>query len=97
VLLSTAAHAAQVDRPRKALVACRLQHRPGALLKALEPIAAHGLSITKIEGRPIPGTDFEYRFIIEMAAPDGESVPPAVYDELRAVTTSCKLLGAFGR
>jgi prephenate dehydratase len=95
LLLSSPAHSPHVDTPQKAFVACRLRHQPGALVAALQPIAAHGLSITKIEGRPIPGTDFEYRFVVEMIAPGGGAIPAAVYDDLRAATTSFKLLGAF--
>jgi prephenate dehydratase len=95
LLLSSRAHGGSIDNPQKALVACGLQHSPGALVAALQPIAARGLSVTKIEGRPIAGTDFEYRFVVEMVAPDGTSIPPVVYDELRAATRSFKLLGAF--
>lgn len=93
--LSSPTHAPPIDAPQKALVACRLRHQPGALVAALQPIAAHRLSITKIEGRPIPGTDFEYRFVVEIIAPGGGVIPPAVYDDLRAATTSFTLLGAF--
>lgn len=95
LLLTSAGHAANVDAPRKALVAFQLPHRPGSLVRALQPIAAHGLSVTKIEGRPIAGTEFEYRFVVEMTAPEGQAIASTVYDELRAVTTSFKLLGAF--
>jgi prephenate dehydratase len=97
LLLSSASHAIRAERPQKALVACGLRHEPGALVAALRPIAAYGLSITKIDGRPIPGTDFEYRFIVEMIAPDDGVIPEAVYDEIREATTTFKLLGAFGR
>jgi prephenate dehydratase len=93
--LSSASHAPIVDHPNKALIACGLRHEPGALVRALQPVAAHGLSISKIEGRPIPGTDFEYRFVVEMTAPGSGTIPAAVYDELREATTSFKLLGAF--
>jgi prephenate dehydratase len=95
LLLSNKAHAAQVDNPQKAIIACGLRHEPGALVRALQPIAAHQLSVTKIEGRPIAGTEFEYRFIVEMIAPRGGSIPSGVYDELRQATASFKLLGAF--
>jgi prephenate dehydratase len=80
---------------QKAIVACGLRHEPGALVTALQPIAAHGLSVTKIEGRPIAGTGFEYRFVVEMVAPGGGGIPAAVYDELRRAASSFKLLGAF--
>lgn len=95
LLLSGTPQAASVEGAHKALVACRLRHQPGALVTALAPIARHGLSVTRIEGRPIAKTDFEYRFIVEMIAPDGGTIPTAVYDELRAATTSLKVLGAF--
>ena len=97
LLLTNAAHAAPTADAEKALIACGLRHEPGALVKALQPIAAHGLSITKIEGRPIAGTEFEYRFVVEMIAPHGHAIPLAVYDALRTATTSFKLLGAFRR
>ena len=80
---------------QKAIIACGLRHEPGALVTALQPIAAHGLSVTKIEGRPIVGTDFEYRFVVEMIAPEGRCIPTALYDELQRVSLSFKLLGAF--
>ena len=95
LLLSSPAHTAPVENPQKALITCRLPHQPGALVAALQPIAARGLSVSKIEGRPIPGTEFEYRFIVEMTAPEGQAIPAVIYEELRAVTTSLKLLGAF--
>jgi prephenate dehydratase len=93
--LSSRAHAADVPDPQKALVACGLRHQPGALVALLTPIAAHGLSITKIEGRPIPNTDFEYRFVIEMIAPAGQTIPAQVYEALRDASSSLKVLGAY--
>jgi prephenate dehydratase len=92
--LSHRSQAAAPDGAHKAFVACGLRHEPGALVRALQPIAAHGLSVTKIEGRPIAGTDFEYRFVVEMIAPPGGTLPPVVYEELQRVTTLFRLLGA---
>ena len=37
-------------------LAMRLAHQPGALLRALEPFAQHGINLLKIESRPIHGT-----------------------------------------
>jgi prephenate dehydratase len=92
-----------VDTPHKALIAFALRHEPGALVAALQPIAAHGLSITKIEGLPrnttagarAHGQPFDYRFIVEMTAPEGSGIPNAVYDDIREVTTWLKPLGAY--
>jgi prephenate dehydratase len=108
LLVSNRAHAGDIDQPEKALVAFGLRHEPGALVTALRPIADQGLSITKIEGRPIAATrfdsraaslahdlPFEYRFIVEMVAPEGRTIPAEVYDGLREATTWFKRLGAF--
>jgi prephenate dehydratase len=108
LLLSSRSHAVQVDDAQKALVAFGLRHEPGALVAALRPIAEHGLSITKIEGRPsgsgpfdspasllAHSLPFEYRFIVEMAAPAGRTIPASVYDALRGTTAWLKPLGAF--
>jgi prephenate dehydratase len=83
------------DEAQKAIISCGLRHVPGALVAALQPIAAHGLSVTKIEGRPIAGTGFEYRFVVELIAPDGGVIPSVLYEELQRATTSFRLLGAF--
>jgi prephenate dehydratase len=95
LLLTNITHADPPTSPQKAIVACGLRHEPGALVTALQAIAKHGLSITKIEGRPIAGTGFEYRFVVEMIAPGDSGIPDAVYEDLRAATTSFNLLGAF--
>ena len=45
-----------------------LGHRPGALSDVLVKFAAVGVNLTKLESRPILGTDFEFRFIFELEA-----------------------------
>ncbi len=41
-------------------------HRPGALYRLLSHIAVMGLNLTKLESRPIPGKDFEFRFFFDI-------------------------------
>lgn len=97
LLIANPEHTAPVSEPQKAIVAFRLRHEPGALVRALQVIAQHGLSITKIEGRPVPGTTppFDYRFVVEMIAPEGRSIPPDIGDALRGAVIWFKPLGAF--
>jgi prephenate dehydratase len=95
LMVSTPQHATLDPAPQKALVAFGLKHEPGALLQALQPIADQGLSVTKIEGRPLPGRQFEYRFLVEMIAPPGESIRLESLDALKRSTTWLKVLGAF--
>jgi prephenate dehydratase len=95
LLLSPAQHTRAAGTPTKAFVAFGLRHEPGALVRALQPIAAADLSVTKIEGRPIRGTPFEYRFVVEMVAAEGRTITDSAFDALRQATTWLKVLGAF--
>jgi prephenate dehydratase len=79
----------------KAMVACGLRHEPGALARALQLIADQGLSVTKIEGHPIKGKPFEYRFVVETVAPDGRPIDAALFEGLAAKTEWFALLGVY--
>ena len=50
-------------------------HRPGALYRLLSHIAVMGLNLTKLESRPIPGKDFEFRFFFDI---EGSILDPGV-------------------
>jgi prephenate dehydratase len=80
---------------RKAMVACGLRHEPGALARALQLIADQGLSVTKIEGHPIKGKPFEYRFVVETVTPDERPIDAAVFQGLAAKTEWFALLGVY--
>ena len=45
-----------------------LSHRPGALADVLVRFAAAGVNLTKIESRPVPGSDFEFGFVFDFEA-----------------------------
>lgn len=45
-----------------------LNHRPGALTDVLVKFAAAGVNLTKLESRPVPGSDFEFRFTFDFEA-----------------------------
>ena len=60
---------------RKFSIMLSLPHRPGSLATILSKFAAIGVNITKLESRPIPGMDFEFRFIFDFdASPRDEQV-----------------------
>ena len=43
-------------------------HRPGSLYSLIAKFATRGLNICKLESRPIPGKDFEFRFYFDVEA-----------------------------
>lgn len=52
-----------------------LPHRPGSLNEIISKFAAIGVNLTKLESRPLPGMDFEFRFTFEFeAAPNDPAV-----------------------
>ena len=45
-----------------------LPHTPGSLYDFMSKIAAMGVNVLKLESRPIPGSDFEFMFYMDMEA-----------------------------
>jgi chorismate mutase/prephenate dehydratase len=72
-----------------------LANRPGALLESLQPFRAHGVNLTFIQSRPLPGKPWEYAFFLEAAEHAAGARMKAVLDELGAVTDSCRVMGVY--
>ncbi|MBP5638579.1 MAG: chorismate mutase [Victivallales bacterium] len=53
---------------RKISIMLSLQHQPGMLNSIISRFAAIELNLTKLESRPIPGMDFEFRFTFDFEA-----------------------------
>lgn len=49
-----------------------LPHRPGSLNGLISKFAAINVNLTKLESRPIPGMDFEFRFTFDFEAPPSD-------------------------
>jgi prephenate dehydratase len=96
VLLLPPAEAQRYRSPdaRKASLAMRLAHRPGALLASLEPFAKHGVNLLKIESRPIHGKPFEYQFYVDIDAAEIAHLEKALA-EVRAATSELRVLGLY--
>jgi chorismate mutase/prephenate dehydratase len=54
-------------------------HQPGALHRAIEPFARHGIDLVQLVSRPIPQTPWRYRFD---AVLDGHPLDPIVREAL---------------
>ena len=60
---------------RKFSIMMSLAHQPGALNGIISRFASIGVNLTKLESRPIPGMDFEFRFTFDFeASPRDEAV-----------------------
>ena len=56
------------DGANKITFVASASHRPGSLYSLIAKFATRGLNICKLESRPIPGKDFEFRFYFDVEA-----------------------------
>lgn len=73
----------------------RLLHQPGALCKALEPIARRNINMVRIESRPLIGHPWEYHFYLDLLASPNSSETQAALAELRQQTKDLRILGYY--
>lgn len=79
----------------KMSVMTSLAHEPGSLNRILGRFSALGLNLTKLESRPIAGSDFEFMFYFDF---DGDVTEPAVQNliaELENGSENFVFLGAY--
>lgn len=72
-----------------------IPHRPGALYSVIARFAALGLNLLKLESRPAPGSDFEFRFYFDLAAPECTPAILQLLDELQRDLDSFTFLGWY--
>ncbi len=72
-----------------------LPHRPGSLYSVIARFAALGLNLLKLESRHTPGSDFEFRFYFDIAAPERSQAVLRLLDELEAELENFTFLGWY--
>jgi chorismate mutase/prephenate dehydratase len=72
-----------------------LADRPGALGEVLMRFAARGLSLTKLESRPIPNAPFTYRFYMDVLGHAASAPFQSALDDVRPLTTELRVLGTY--
>jgi len=77
----------------KMSVAFAIEHRPGALVAALERLARAGVDLTKIESRPVPGSPWEYVFYVDVRFDQAAKAEVA----LAALEEHCRMVKVLGR
>ena len=81
--------------PAKTSLVLSLADRPGALGEILTHFATRGLSLTKLESRPIPQAPFTYRFYVDVLGHAASAPFQAVLAELAPLTTELRVLGTY--
>ena len=70
-------------------------NRPGAVHHLLEPLARHGVSMTRFESRPARTGLWEYLFFVDLAGHRDDAAVKAALAELAARAPFLKLLGSY--
>jgi chorismate mutase/prephenate dehydratase len=81
--------------PCKTSLILTARHEQGSLLRCLQALSEHGISLTKLESRPNPDRPWEYMFFIDF---EGNISDPAVAEglgQLRARALYLKVLGCY--
>lgn len=72
-----------------------LANEPGSLYQVLSHIYGHGVNLTKLESRPIPGSDDTFRFYFDLEASVYSPELPALLGELEDVCVHACYLGSY--
>ncbi|GHU68593.1 chorismate mutase [Clostridia bacterium] len=72
-----------------------LPHKPGSLYAMMSRFASLGLNLTKLESRLIPGSDFQFRFHIDIEADVGDSRVPTLLGDLERSAERMQFLGWY--
>ena len=70
-------------------------NRPGAVYALLEPIARHGVSMSRIESRPARTGLWEYLFFVDLVGHRSDAAVAAAIAELAGKAPFLKLLGSY--
>ncbi len=89
------AREANEDSPEnsRTSLAVELPDSSGSLFRFLEPLAANGVNLKRIESRPLVGRPNQYQFFIEV---EGTSADSDVRKALEAARDVCLRLRSFG-
>jgi chorismate mutase / prephenate dehydratase len=74
-----------------------VKNEPGAVYKLLEPLARHGVSMTRFESRPARVGTWEYYFYIDFEGHRDDPAVAAALDDLGKKAAYLKILGSYPR
>ena len=70
-------------------------HRPGALHRAIEPLARRAIDMVQLVSRPIPSRPFDYRFDCVLGGHPLDDEVAAALGEMRAETARLRVFGSY--
>ena len=70
-------------------------HQPGALFRALEPLARNGVNLDQLVSRPLPNSPWRYRFDVVLDGHVHDPVVGPAIAELRELTRELRLFGSY--
>ncbi len=79
----------------KATLSFALRHERGTLHRALAAFVALGMNLTRIESRPIPGQNWEYRFLVDIEGALSAQKLAVLVEALEADCVDCRVLGHY--
>jgi chorismate mutase/prephenate dehydratase len=89
-------HASGADKTTL-IVSANDTESPGALQQLLEPLARHGVSLTRIESRPSRKRKWEYVFFLDLLGHADDPPVAAALQELTTRTSLLRVLGSYPR
>ena len=78
---------------KKVSICFEIAHESGSLYNTLSHMIFNGLNMTKIESRPIPKRNWEYRFYVDF---EGNLSDPAVQNALLGLNQETGMLKILG-
>jgi chorismate mutase/prephenate dehydratase len=70
-------------------------HVPGALYKVLQPMAASGINMVKLESRPTKHENWSYFFFADVEGHIEDSVIRGTIEEMKSICLFLKFLGSY--
>lgn len=79
----------------KTSLALATHNRAGAIYEILEPLARHGVSMSRLESRPARDSLWQYVFFIDLEGHETDDNVVAALKEIRQRATFTKILGSY--
>ena len=94
-LVALARRCRPLPRACKTTLAVNLANTPGSLCSFLEPFRDHGVNLSRIISRPIPGRPSEYAFFVDLEGVQGTGKTQLAMDAAAATGAQIRVLGAY--